>query len=76
MQVAQVPWGRPGAKCTHLLEDTCGWLAKHMALSAITVLLRLSWRTAAGIITRVVADLTGKVDQLDGLSRIGIDEIS
>ncbi len=22
VQVAQVPWGRPGAKCSYLLEDT------------------------------------------------------
>jgi len=72
--VAHVPWARPGAKCTYLLEDTCAWLAKNMALTAVTVFLRLSWRTVAGIVARVVQDLTGKTDQLDGLTRIGIDE--
>jgi len=35
--VAHVPWARPGAKCTYLLEDTCAWLAKNMALTAVTV---------------------------------------
>src|SRR5664279_3580971 len=74
--VAHVPWARPGAKCTYLLEDTCAWLAKNMALTAVTVFLRLSWRTVAAIVARVVQDLTGKIDQLDGLTRIGIDEIS
>jgi transposase len=74
--VAFVPWARPGAKCTYTLEDTCAWLAAHTALSVLTVLLRLSWRTVAGIVARVVADLAGKTDRLDGLSRIGIDEIS
>jgi len=74
--VSHVPWARPGAKCTYLLEDTCAWLAKNMALTAVTVFLRLSWRTVAGIVARVVQDLTGKTDQLDGLTRIGIDEIS
>ena len=74
--VAHVPWARPGAKCTYLLEDTCAWLAKNMALTAVTVFLRLSWRTVAAIVARVVQDLTGKTDQLDGLTRIGIDEIS
>jgi transposase len=74
--VALVPWARPGAKCTYLLEDTCAWLAKNMALSAVAVFLRLSWRTVASIVARVVADLTGKTDQLDGLARIAIDEIS
>jgi transposase len=58
------------------LEDTCAWLAKNMALTAVTVFLRLSWRTVAAIVARVVQDLTGKTDQLDGLTRIGIDEIS
>src|SRR5664279_2708748 len=47
-----------------------------MALTAVTVFLRLSWRTVAAIVARVVQDLTGKTDQLDGLTRIGIDEIS
>ena len=74
--VAHVPWARPGAKCTYLLEDTCAWLAKNMALTAVVVFLRLSWRTVTAVIARVVQDLTGKTDQLDGLARIGIDEIS
>ena len=74
--VAHVPWARPGAKCTYLLEDTCAWLVKNMVLSAVAVFLRLSWRTVSGIVARVVADLTGKTDQLDGLRRIGIDEIA
>ena len=74
--VAHVPWARPGAKCTYLLEDTCAWLAKNMAKNAVTEFLRLSWRTVAAIVTRVVADLTGRTDQLDGLRRIGIDEIA
>src|SRR5664279_3416423 len=47
-----------------------------MALSAVAVFLRLSWRTVTGIVARVVQDLTGKIDQLDGLRRIGIDEIA
>ena len=63
-------------KCMYLLEDTCAWLVKNMALSAVAVFLRLSWRTVSGIVARVVADLTGKTDQLDGLRRIGIDEIA
>ena len=67
--VAHVPWARPGAKCTYLLEDTCAWLVKNMVLSAVAVFLRLSWRTVSGIVARVVADLTGKTDQLDGLRR-------
>ena len=43
---------------------------------AVAVFLRLSWRTVSGIVTRVVAELTGNPDQLDGLRRIGIDKIA
>ena len=74
--VAHVPWARPGAKHTWLFEDTCAWLAAHTALSVLTVLLRIAWRTVAAIVTRVVADGRDTNDLLDGLSRIGIDEIA
>lgn len=73
---ADVPWARPGAKCTYALEDTCAWLAAHAALSVVTVLLRLAWRTVADIVARVVADGRNTNDLLTGLARIGIDEIS
>ncbi len=39
-------------------------------------MLRITWRSVAGIVTRVVADLAGKRDRLDGLRKIGIDEIA
>ncbi|MBY0390554.1 MAG: transposase [Mycobacterium pseudokansasii] len=74
--VAHVPWARPGAKHTWLFEDTCAWLAAHAALSVLTVLLRIAWRTAAAIVTRVVADGRDTNDLLAGLTRIGIDEIA
>ena len=64
------------AKHTWLFEDTCAWLAAHTALSVLTVLLRIAWRTVAAIVTRVVADGRDTNDLLDGLSRIGIDEIA
>jgi transposase len=74
--VAHVPWARPGAKCTTTFEDTCAWLAAHAALSVLTVLLRIAWRTVADIVGRVVADGLDTNDLLTGLARIGIDEIS
>jgi transposase len=74
--VAHVPWARPGAKCTHVFEDTCAWLAAHAALSVVTILLRIAWRTVADIVTRVVADGRDTNDLLAGLRRIGIDEIA
>ncbi len=74
--VAHVPWARPGAKHTWAFEDTCAWLAAHTALSVLTVLLRIAWRTVAAIVTRVVTDGCDTNDLLAGLSRIGIDEIA
>lgn len=74
--IAHVPWARPGARHTWAFEDTCAWLAAHTALSVLTVLLRIAWRTVAAIVTRVIADGRDTNDLLDGLSRIGIDEIA
>jgi len=74
--VAQVPWARHGARQTRALEDTVAWLATHCSKSAVTCLLRITWRTVGSIITRVVAEIDAEVDRLDGLTRIGIDEIS
>ena len=74
--VAHVPWARPGAKCTYLFEDTCAWLAAHAALSVVTIMLRIAWRTVADIVTRVVADGRDTNDLLAGLQRVGIDEIA
>ena len=39
-------------------------------------LLRVAWRSVAGIIVRVVAEAAGRTDRLSGLRRVGIDEIS
>ena len=74
--VEHVPWARPGARHTWAFEDTCAWLAAHTALSVLTVLLRIAWRTVAAIVTRVVADGHDTNDLLADLVRIGIDEIS
>ena len=74
--VAHVPWARPGAKCTYLFEDTCAWLAAHAALSVVTIMLRIAWRTVADIVARVVADGRDTNDLLAGLQRVGVDEIA
>ncbi len=44
--------------------------------TAVRELLRVAWRTVGSIVTRVNADIDARVDRLDGLRRIGIDEIS
>jgi transposase len=37
---------------------------------------RVTWRTVTGIVERVVADALGGADLLDGVTRVGIDEIA
>ncbi len=74
--VAHVPWARHDAGHTRDFDATVAWLATQTSKSAATVLMRIAWRTVGSIITRVWADTGGCVDQLAGLSRIGIDEVS
>jgi transposase len=52
------------------------WLSVRTSKSATCQLLRVAWRTIGAIITRVNNDIEASVDRLEGLRRIGIDEIS
>ncbi len=75
--VARVPWARHGSWFTREFEQQVAWLATHCSKSAICELMRLSWLTVGRIIERVVADEQAqRGDRLDGLHRIGIDELS
>jgi transposase len=74
--VAAVPWARHGAGHTRDFDDLAAWLAVRTSKSAVTQLLGVAWRTVGSIVTRVNADVDASVDRLDGLRRIGIDEIS
>lgn len=74
--VCAVPWARHGSRFTTGFEDTCAWLACHAALAVLSVLLRITWRSVAGIVVRVVAEAAGRRDRLGGLRRIGVDEIA
>jgi transposase len=74
--VAHVPWARHGAGHTLAFDETVAWLATQTSKSAATELMRIAWRTVGAIITRVWADIDAAHDRLDGLRRIGIDEIS
>jgi len=71
-----VPWARHDAGHTRTFDDTVAWLAVQCSKTAVTDLMRIAWRTVGAVITRVSADIDAKVDRLDGLRRIGVDEIS
>jgi transposase len=74
--VAHVPWARHDAGHTLAFDETVAWLATRMSKTAVTQLMRIAWRTVGSIITRVWRDVDELTDRLDGLTRIGIDEIS
>jgi transposase len=74
--VAGVPWARPGSRFTLAFEDTCAWLAARTSGSAVSELLRVAWRTVPAMVERVVTDALATTDLLDGVKRVGIDEIA
>ena len=74
--VARVPWARHGSRFLRAFEDQVAWLATQCSQKACSQLMRLDWQTVGRIITRVVAEVSRSHDRLDGLQRIGIDEIS
>jgi transposase len=75
--VARAAWARHGSRFTRAFEQQVTWLATHCSKSAICELMRISWPTVGRIIERVVADERARQgDPLEGLTRIGIDELS
>lgn len=73
--VEQVPFARPGSNLTRDLDDLLAWLATRMDKTAISRLCRVSWRTVGRACQRVVATELDP-NRLNGLFRIGVDEIS
>ena len=73
---AAVPWARHGAGHTRFFDDQVAWLAAACSKTAVTELMRVSWRTVGNIVQRVCAEQLAGTDPLAGLKRIGIDEIS
>jgi transposase len=74
--VASVPWARHDSGHTYRFDDMVAWLATHCSKTAVKELMRVAWRTVGSIVTRVVADARTVKDPFEGLTRIGIDEIS
>jgi transposase len=70
-----VPWARPGARHSRDFQDVVAWLAQRTDKTTICRLLRCSWEAVAAIVVAVVGE--GLDDaRLEGLYRIGVDEVS
>lgn len=74
--VARVPWARHDSRFTKDFEDQCAWMAVHVSKTTLAELLRVAWRTVGRIIGSVVDERSAEFDPLNGLSKIGIDEVS
>ena len=74
--VELVPWAAPGSWFTYDFETTTGHLLQNLSTTAVAKLMRTSWRTVGEVARRVVERMCEGKDELDGLRRIGIDELS
>jgi transposase len=75
VRTEEVPWARPGARHTRDFEDVVAWLVQRTDKTATATLMRCSWEAVDNIVRRVVADHLDR-SRLEGLYRIGVDEVS
>jgi transposase len=75
VKIEQVPWAEIGSWFTRPFEDHVGYLAQRCDKTTLSAMMRIAWDTVGALIQRVVAR-HGDRDRLDGLTRIGVDELS
>ena len=75
--VRAVPWARHKSRFTRTFEDQAAWLAVNTSKKAVAELMRIAWRTVGQICERVMIEAERAAgDGLEGLRRLGFDEIS
>ncbi len=70
-----VPWAEHGSRFTREFEQTAAYLAQRTDQTTVSTMLRIAWVTVGHIVSRVVSRL-GPANRLEGLTHIGIDELS
>lgn len=75
VQTELVPWAEPSSGFTRDFEDAVALLAQGTDKTTVSELMGIAWETVGNIVRRVL-ERRGPTDLLDGLTRIGIDEIS
>lgn len=75
VKVELVPWAETGSWFTRPFEDHVGYLAQRSDKTTVSATMRIAWDTVGTIIQRVVAR-HGDGGLLDGLTHIGVDELS
>lgn len=77
VKTEKVAWADAGSNFTRAFEERTAYLAQQSSSTAVSKLLRVTWRTVGRIIRRVVVrELKDRKDPLDGLKHIGVDELS
>lgn len=70
-----VPWAEPMSPFTRAFEERVAYFAQCTDKTTVSRTMGVAWRSVGNIIQRVVARL-GPQDTLDGLTHVGIDELS
>ncbi len=73
--VVEVPWARHDTAFTRAFEDLVVWEALASNKTAAGRRHGLSWRAVDGMCVRVATEALGRVDLLDGLVAVSIDEV-
>jgi transposase len=70
-----VPWAEPDSRFTRDFEQQTALLAQTTDKTTVSRLMGVAWESVGRIVERFIARV-GPEDRLDGLTHIGIDEIS
>jgi len=75
VRTEDVPWARPRARHSRDFEAVVGWLTQRADKTTVATLMRSSWEAIDRIVARLVADDRRDDSRLDGLFKLGVDEI-
>lgn len=73
--VARVPWARHNSVFTRAFEDLVVWEAIASSKQTAADRYGISWRAVNNACVRVATEALGRVDLLDGLVAVAIDEV-
>ncbi|HEX9763189.1 MAG TPA: ISL3 family transposase [Acidimicrobiia bacterium] len=73
--VARVPWARHDSAFTRAFEDLVCWEAVASSKNTAAVRYQISWRAVNGICVRVATQALDRIDLLEGLIAVAIDEV-
>lgn len=70
-----VPWADPDSQFSYAFEQQTAYLAQKCDRTSVSTTMRIAWYTVGTIVERVVKR-ERRNDPLDGLTHIGVDELS